>query len=218
MNRLFLHNLKGKIRTQFIAGFAAIIPLAVTFFALKFLFDASEKISRPLLERTLGFSVPGVGIIMAVILIYIVGILATNLIGRRILRFGEQILLKIPLAKNIYIASKQLIEVTMAKDSTAFKRVVLVEFPRPGMKSIALVTKVIVDKDTGRRFVSMFIPTTPNPTTGFMQIVPEEETIGLNLTVEEAMKIIISGGILLPREMSLSDARVESSSVGVPRG
>jgi uncharacterized membrane protein len=202
---------RRNLRTKLITGIITLIPLGITFLVLRFLFNSIEDITRPILSRILayffadlslwrmsGYLVPVAGIIITAVIVYTVGALASNLIGKRVIKFGERILGRIPLVRDIYTASRQITDALTASGKMQFKRVVLIEFPRPGIMVIGFVTSVMNNGADGRKFLSVFVPTTPNPTSGFLELVPEEETTDTTLTVEEALKMVISGGILSP--------------------
>jgi uncharacterized membrane protein len=148
-----------------------------------------------------GISIPGVGLVATLLLILAIGMLATNIFGRSLVSFSERIVDRIPVVKGIYMLFKQVSDTVLNRDRGAFRQVVLIEYPRKEIWSVAFVTGVSsgeVQKVTERKLVNIFVPTTPNPTSGFYILVPEEDMIPLTMTVEEAFKLIISGGMVTP--------------------
>ncbi len=212
-----IQRLKQDLKNDLIAGLLVVIPLATTIWltitianwVINFLtripkqinpFDGLNPFLVNLLNLTVGLTVP-------LLCILLIGLMARNIAGRWLLDFGERILQAIPLAGAIYKTLKQLLE-TIFKDSNGrFRRVVLVEYPRPGVWSIGFVTGEIgaeVQSHFSNEMLSVFIPTTPNPTTGWYAIVPESGVINLALPIEDAFKVIISGGIVSPDAVSLA--------------
>jgi uncharacterized membrane protein len=152
-------------------------------------------------ETYLHFHIPGLGLIFVVILVFAVGLLARNIVGRKIVHLGENIVERIPLVRILYAGLKQLLETIFLQKTDAFKRVALVEYPRRGTYVIGFITgesKGEVQDKTDKNMINVFIPTTPNPTSGFYMLVPDDELVVLNMNVEDAFKLIISGGIVSP--------------------
>ena len=198
--------IKSTIRGYFLAGLLVIVPLGVTLFvitAILRLIDRLLIIIPPKFhpETYLPFKIPGLGLVLAIVLIMITGILVKNYIGRRVVAFGEYILSGIPLVRPVYVAVKQVIQAMFGDTPYAFKRAILVEYPRKGVWAIAFVTgrtyEEIAEK-TKKKTINVFLPTTPNPTSGFYLVIPEEDTISLDITVEDAFKLLISGGVVEP--------------------
>jgi uncharacterized membrane protein len=154
-------------------------------------------------DTYLPFHIPGIGLILVIIIILAVGVLFRNLVGRRVVHFWENMVDRIPIARIIYSGVKQLLESFFLQKNDAFKRVALLEYPRRGTYVIGFLTgesKGEVQSKTDKKMMNVFIPTTPNPTSGFYILIPEDELIILNMTVEDAFKLIISGGIFSPPE------------------
>jgi len=211
---------KKRFKTRMITGLIVIIPFFITLYIISFInkiflplvkkIGFLDKLSTqyPILENIIGITF---GAIITFTFIYIAGILATNILGKRIIIIGESIINKIPIIKTVYSLSKQVIESVTLSSSQAFKRVVWLDYPTKGTKVLGFITKDLIEKNTNARYVCIFMPTTPNPTSGFMMVVPETDVIDSGLTVEEAMKIIISGGMFLSKEFSLSDTKLNHS-------
>ncbi len=190
-----------KIRNVFITGIVVVLPLAGSLYILYFIFSLINQGTGPSIEMIFGRKLPGVGVIFSFLLIFLVGLFARNFIGRKIISYGEKILLKIPLFNSIYISIKNVLDAIFNENFSSFKKPVLCEYPRKGIYSIGFLTKdssPYFDTITGQELYNVFLPTTPNPTTGMFIMVPINEGIILDLTIEEALKLIISGGIINP--------------------
>ena len=196
------------LRKYILAGMVVWLPIIVTFVILRFIIDLLDqtislipRAYQP--EMLLGTNIPGLGVILSLFLLVITGIIATNIIGQRLFVWSESILAKIPLVRTIYNTSKQVIQAMFSPNSKAFRKVLLVEYPRKGIYSIGFQTGVTtssVREHIGKDLVSIFIPTTPNPTAGFIMMFPQSEVIELSMSVDEALKFIISLGMMQPAE------------------
>jgi len=195
------------IRSRFIAGLLVVTPLWLTYVALRFFFRTLDSFFAPLIRKSFGFSIPGLGFLLLVGFIYLIGMITSNILGRSLFHFWESILHRIPLVRNIYQGAKQLIHTISISKTSGFKRVVLVEYPRSGLYAVGFVTNSVEDKTSGKQFVVVFIPTTPNPTSGVFEMVPENEIIETNLTVEDGIKMVISGGLVTPPNFALHTER-----------
>jgi len=198
-------NLRKTIEKQFFAGLAVLLPIGLTIYIVWVLFNLVSKgfspviIKIPLLEELPIFVIKVISFIITFIIIWAIGLVATNIIGRKVIKLPEVLLMRAPIVNRIYQTIKQIIQ-TIIVSKTAFRQVVLVEYPRKGLYTVAFVTNIFEVK--GKRKFSLLIPTTPNPTTGFFAIVPEEDVIPLKITVEDCMKLIVSGGIITPEGYS----------------
>jgi len=215
--RRWLPGLRALLRTRIIAGLLTVIPIWVTYVIVRWIFDMMRGATEPLAQKTkdviveanktilpeqvqvyLDWIVPLLAVLLTLFILYILGLLSANVVGRRLIGAVERGFAKMPLVKTIYSSTKQIVMTLGGARSMDFHRVVLVEFPHPGMKCIAFLTSVMEDADTGRKMANVFISTTPNPTTGYMQIVPLERVSETTWTIEEAVKLLISGGIVSP--------------------
>ncbi|MDI3547712.1 MAG: hypothetical protein PWR10_1364 [Halanaerobiales bacterium] len=195
-----------KVRNLIFTGILVILPLVASIYIIYFLFSVIDRWTRPLIEILIGREVPGVGIIFTFLVILFVGLFATNIIGKRIIIFGENILLRIPLFRNIYISIKKVLEAIFTRNTSSFKKPVLFEYPRKGLYQVGFLTRdssPYFDSITGRELYNVFLPTTPNPTSGMFILIPKEEAIILDLSIEDALKLIISGGILSPESLTI---------------
>ncbi|UFS71285.1 DUF502 domain-containing protein [Geomonas sp. RF6] len=192
-----LRHLKGK----FAAGLFIVIPVGITLFILKFLFNFADGILGSYLDYLLSaithreYHMPGLGMLTGMVVIYLCGILATNVMGTRILRWWDEWLSRIPLVKSIYTSSKQLTKV-FKEGKTSYRRAVFVEWPRKGVLAVGFVTAEVV-RD-GAKLVVVYVPTMPNPTSGFALFFREEDVSDSGMTVEEAVKFVVSGGAVVP--------------------
>ncbi len=189
------------IRTTFVAGLIVVVPIGLTVWILIWIFNGVEDLLAPVVawifERFGAEPITGVGFGITVLLIFVIGIIMTNVVGRRIVRWGESMLGKIPVARLLYVAFREVFRGFSEENANSFLAVVLVEFPAKGMRTIGFITKEDVDKD-GRPVYNVFIPTTPNPTSGFLEILHEEDIIRTRISVEDALKMVISGGRMSP--------------------
>jgi uncharacterized membrane protein len=195
--KIVVNHLKG----TFIAGLFVVIPIGITIFILKFLFNFTDGILSSYLDQLFSLTnhqelhVPGLGIITGAVVIYLAGLLATNILGKQLLHFGDELLSRIPLVKSIYSSSKQLTKV-FREGKSSYRRAVFVEWPRPGVKAVGFVTAEV--ERNGERLVVVYVPTMPNPTSGFALFFREEEVSDSGMTVEEALKFVVSGGAIVP--------------------
>jgi uncharacterized membrane protein len=187
--------MKKRIRKYFISGLIVVVPISLTVYILWAIIKFTDRLYP---SSFLPFYVPGFGIVITFVTIFLVGLITTNILGKRLLSLGEYIISRVPLVKEIYHSIKQIAEALFSQKEKNFRRVVLIEYPRNGIYTIVFVTGVaqqsFQDK-TGKRLLNVFVPTTPNPTSGFFLMVSEEDVTELDITPEEAFKLIISGGM-----------------------
>ena len=195
------------LRRAFVAGLITLIPLAVTFFILRFFFNVLDDAVQPLVERIFDREIPGVGIGLMAAAVYLVGLLVANFIGRRIVDYTERGILRVPIVRWLYHLTKQIID-SLQVAGSAQLRVVLVEWPKKGTYSIGFHTSSVKAQD-GRMYHCVLIPTTPTPQTGLMAYLPEDEVVATQLTVEEGIKLVVSSGVLTPPDLMthIKDAR-----------
>ncbi len=205
------------LRRYLAAGLLIWVPLGVTLLIIKFLVDAMDQ-SLLLLPQALrpDVRIPGLGILLTAAIVIGTGMIVTNLFGRRLFRWGERALNRIPLVGTIYGSVKKLTETIFSGSGKSFRRVVLVEYPRAGMWTLAFLTgtgAAEIDAHTGCETVNVFVPTTPNPTSGFMLVIPRQEMVELAMSVEEALRMILSVGAVVPetRKEAIAIDRVDAS-------
>jgi len=200
-----------KIRANFLTGTLIVVPLVLTFWFLYFIIDRLNFLLLEPVANILGWWAPAENIeVLSKILIFlllltlftIIGFATRVIILRNIFGFGEKILYRVPMVSNVYRAIKEISFAFFAQKRSVFQRVVLVEYPRKGVYQLGFVTSETrgeVHEKLGKKILNIFVPTTPNPTSGVLVLVPAEETISLDMTVAEAMKMVISGGTFVPR-------------------
>lgn len=196
------------MRRYLVAGLLVWIPLAVTLFVIKFLVDLVDQTLLLLPERwqpqqLIGFRVPGLGLLLTAAVVLLTGMVVANLFGQQLVRMGERLLGRIPVVRSIYASVKQVTETLFSSSGRSFRRVVLVEFPRAGAWSLAFQTgdgAEEVCRKTGQDIVNVFVPTTPNPTSGFFVMVPRQNIIELDISVDEGLKMLLSVGVVQPRD------------------
>lgn len=195
-----------KIKGYFITGLLVLFPFVLTIFIITWLFTKIDSILKGVisdfLEKIGLLSFPGVGFISVIIIILIAGLIARNYFGKKLLAIGHSIVTKIPLINRIYLAIQQISNAFLSEQREVFKKAVLIEYPRKGIYSIVFFTqdtKGEIQDKLPHDVVSVFLPTTPNPTSGFLLFVPKSDIIDLSMSVEEALKLVISGGAIIPR-------------------
>ncbi|MCR4300398.1 MAG: DUF502 domain-containing protein [Sulfuricaulis sp.] len=193
------------LRRYLVAGLLIWVPLGVTLLIVKFLVDLMDRtlLLLPVSiqpETLLGFRIPGLGLVLTAIVVLATGMIATNLFGMQLFTIGERILQRIPLVRSIYASVKQVTQ-SMFSSGKSFSKVVLVEYPRKGMWSLAFQTGSGADEiksKTGQEIVNIFIPTTPNPTSGFFLMISRSDVIELDMTVDQGLKMLLSVGVVIP--------------------
>ncbi len=206
----FLSKFFNSIRRIVMAGLLIWVPLGITIFAIKLLVNLLDQSLlllpyrfRP--EQLLGFNLPGVGIVISTLIIILTGFIVTNMVGRKMVHLGEDVLDRIPLVRSIYSAVKQVTHTLLSQDKNSFKQVLLIEYPRRGAWTMAFQTGEAMpnfNEITGKKLLTVFVPTTPNPTSGVIIMLPEEEVKKLDIDVEAALKFIMSLGVVMPGEKS----------------
>ena len=216
-----INNLKRRIRNVFLTGFLVTLPIALTVFIFIFLFKNLDALS-PTFTRWLillgaplpeGYRIPFLGVIMTFFIILLVGVLTTNIFGKKLLHLWERIIGKIPFVRRIYTGTKQVVKSIATADTKSFRKVVLIEFPRKGVHAIGFITgetRGELKHFTSGNHLNVFVPTTPNPTSGFLIFADSGEVIELDMTIEEGVKYVISGGIVNPEQARklIEDVRV----------
>ncbi|MEX0707885.1 MAG: DUF502 domain-containing protein [Woeseia sp.] len=191
------------LRRYFIAGLLVWLPLAVTVLLVRFVINVLNRLlpASYRLESWIGFEVPGLGLITAFVVVLVTGMLAANIVGRRMVDYWEALMRRIPIIRSIYAGAKNFAEIVFSDSGQSFKKVLLIEYPRKGLYSLAFQTATSlgeVQGRTGEDVVCTFVPTTPNPTSGFIIMVPKKDVIELDMAVDEALKMIISLGVVVP--------------------
>ena len=210
--------LQRRIRNIFITGVLITLPIALTYFILQFLFKNLDTLS-PVFTKILidmgapipeGYRIPALGLVITLLIVLAVGWFTTNFFGKQMINLGESLVEKIPFVRKIYKGSKQVVQSIAHADTTAFRKVVLIEFPRRGMLAIGFVTgsaRGEVQEYTREDVLNVFVPTMPNPTSGFLVFAPPEDLTEINMSIEDGIKYVVSGGIVDTENLKLIDAK-----------
>ena len=218
-----------RLRVYFVTGLVIFIPIVVTLYIVFQLFSKIDGLLRGVYGRVeflsfkigeVNYAIPGLGLLTLILIVLLLGLLAQTLVGTRVIRSGESILSRIPLISRIYVAIQQISHVFLTEKRSVFKRAVLIQYPRKGIYSIGFLTATAdtsTQDNLRQRCATIFLPTTPNPTSGYLLFVPEEEVIPMSITIEEALKLVISAGSVVPegpivKIPSLDIDQVESSA------
>jgi len=214
--------LPSRIRSDLFAGFLVVVPVGITFWVFFALVDLADGLIRALPavlqpETHLGFPIPGLGVVVTFVLVFLVGLGMRYYAGRRMFEVLERVLARVPLASSIYHGIKQVMETVAANRGEQFRQVVLVEYPRKGLYCLAFVTNqstfmTVEGVSEEEAMVSIFLPTTPNPTSGFYLLVPHSELRKVDITVEEAFKLIMSAGIVTPPGIRTASVWVDTEA------
>ncbi|WP_036539486.1 DUF502 domain-containing protein [Nitratireductor aquibiodomus] len=212
-----------RLRNYFLTGFIVTAPLAITAYLAWSMIGWVDSWVKPYIpfrynpDNYLPFAVPGFGLIVALIMITLIGFLTANFIGRTILATGENVLGRMPLVRSVYRGLKQILETVLSERSDTFKKVGLVEYPRKGLWALVFIAtetrgevQAKIDDDAGQT-IAVFLPTTPNPTSGYLLFVPKKDVIELKMTVEEGAKLVISAGLVAPEYHARTAALAEEA-------
>jgi len=192
-----------KLKTVFTTGLLTILPLAVTIYVFYVIFYFLDNLIGGLFESVFNFHIPGIGFVSGLLLILLIGFVASNIIGNRLIDFFDKIFQRVPITRGIYTSAKQIIDAFTVQGKNAFQKVVLLEYPRKGLYVIGFVTgqsRGEIQEKTAEETLNIFVPTTPNPTSGMLILAPRHEVTELKMSVEEGMKVIISGGLFSPSD------------------
>jgi uncharacterized membrane protein len=212
--------LRQKLQNIFFAGLLVTVPTMLSFFLLKFLVNYIDKVSAPIVNRFFHTSLPGIGFSVTILIVLTIGFLGTNILGKKLVSIGEHLLSKIPLVRNIYTSAKQILETVAFATEKPFQQVVLVPYPREDVYAIGLVTRKVPeyiltdsalpipqheDDTHGEQKFNVFIPSTPNFTSGLLVMFPRRDIIPLSMTIEEGFTYLMTGGILTPKKKEILD-------------
>jgi uncharacterized membrane protein len=208
------------LRTKIFAGILVILPLGITFFILKFVFNALHSTLDPLMPKVSvyllkrDFSIPGLGIIGFFVLLYLIGMIATNVLGRKLIHWTHKLFINIPVVKNIYSSSKQLTDAFSTTKKGSFRQAVFVEFPQEGNFVLGFITNELTDLEDEKK-ITVFIPTGFAPPAGHLLFLPKEKVLPSQMTVEEAIKTIMSVGIVTPPRLTISLTHAKSDKESI---
>lgn len=212
-------------RRYLAAGLLIWVPLGVTILIIKFLVDLMDQTLlllpsavRP--DALLGQHIPGLGVVFTIVVVLVSGMIVTNFFGRRLLQWGEQLLNRIPLVRTIYTSAKKITETIFSSGGKSFRKVVMVEYPRREMWTLAFLTgdgAGEVETRTGEKMVNVFIPTTPNPTSGYVLMVPRKDVIELSMSTDDGLRMILSAGVVGPEEKKPEAKKKKIANSGAAR-
>jgi uncharacterized membrane protein len=201
----------GRLRYYFLTGVIVSAPIGITMYIVWAFIDLVDRNVAPLLPVALQpggvmlLSIPGLGVIVALVAVTLVGFLTANFLGRRLVRLGERIVARMPIVRSVYSALKQIFETMLTQSSSSFRQVVLIEFPRKGVWAAAFVANERTGeagRRLGQELVAVYLPTALNPTSGYLLFLPKQDVVTLDMSVEEGMKLILSGGMVIPPDRS----------------
>ena len=207
------------IKRHFLSGVLVVVPLILTFWVLSFLFQAIDGMLQPLIHGLIGYYIPGLGIFTTILLIMLAGFFTRNIVGARLYALGDKLLTRVPLIRPIYLSAKQVLSALTKGNNETFKEVCLIEYPRKGVWVLGFVSGFsMADFGTGaKRYASVFIGSTPTPITGWTVLVSEAELFRVNMTVEDGIKFLVSGGVVAP-EMFRSQDNANKINAGEYQG
>ncbi len=186
-----------KLRAQFMAGLLVVVPVAASILILVWVFTTIDDILQPIIKAIAGREIPGVGFGVTIVLIYLAGVIVRNVIGKWLMKKGDSLMMRVPVFRGLYTGIRQIVQSVTVPDKTSFMQVVLVEFPRKEMWTVGFVTKELTAAN-GEKLVNVLIPTSPTPWSGFFQILKEKDVIRTQISIEDAVKMIVSGGMTTP--------------------
>ena len=203
--------IKGTIKKNIIAGLLVTVPVSLTYIVLKFVITRIDALVVPVVSKIIGekamenfngYFVPGMGFLILIFFIFFIGLLTTNFFGKKLFNFGELVLRKIPIVRVIYITIKKVVDTVSQSNESTFEKMALITYPRAPLKTLGIIvcdTPDSVSKNIEEPSVNVFVPTSPNPTTGFVIAVPIKDVDFLKMTVEEGLKMVISFGVVAPK-------------------
>ncbi|MDA0988300.1 MAG: DUF502 domain-containing protein [Chloroflexi bacterium] len=193
------------LRGTMVGGLLLLVPVIITYVVLKWLFDAIDGLLQPAIQEAFNRDVPGLGLLVLIVLLYVAGLVGGNFLGRRIIDLGRAMLLRIPIIGMVYSSAKQLIDALSGAESSSFRQVVMIEYPRKDAWTIGFLTGSTTDKD-GNPLSIIYIPTAPTPNSGWVALIPDGDVFYTDLTVSTAMRLVLSGGIIAPSMITTSQA------------
>lgn len=199
------HKIKTNFKNNLLSGLILTIPLFITIIVLRAIFNFFDRLVLPVVQKYFDINIPGLGIVISLLLIYIIGMITKNYFAKKTIERGEKILVRIPIAKTVYSSVKQILMTISGPDKNSFKKVLLVEYPRKGIFSIGFLNGEMYYQAENKTLLSVLVITSVNPTSGFLILVPPEEAKFTKLPVEEAMKLIVSGGIVTPEKIMIEE-------------
>jgi len=215
-----------------IAGVITVIPIWITWLVFDFILEKLRQVGTPPVQavshglQTVAPSLSAwllepwfqslLAVVLTLVALYMLGLTATFVIGNRMLQFFDALMQRIPFVQTIYGAAKKLVNALQQKPGGGGQRVVLIEFPAPGMKAVGFLTRVMTDKNTGQKLAAVYVPTAPNPTSGYVEIVPLDKLVGTDWTIDEAMNFVVSGGAVAPDSLVYNNPKSDATSDSAP--
>lgn len=210
--------LSQKLNKYFLTGLVVLGPLGLTILVVQWIVGAMDRAILGLLPNAIhpltlfGVHIPGLGVIGTMLLVFLVGMLASNIFGRTLLNYSEWVFSHTPGIKGVYNLFKQVTDTLFGKEKTGFRKVVLIEYPRRGIWTVAFLTGTTrgeLQRVTAQPTVNVFVPTTPNPTSGFFLLLPAEDVVELQMTVDEALKMVVSVGMVVPADRATIQLKIQ---------
>lgn len=202
--KTFVSRVLVHVRRTLVAGTLAAFPLIVTYWVVKWLFGLLDGLFAPLITRAVGFHIPGLGLLLALAVFYVFGMVSANVIGRQLAAGFDQLVRRLPVLRAVYSSAKQVVETFSAREGRDKQRVVLVEFPAKGHFMVGFVTKELEGSAIHPEgTIAVFVPTSPNPTSGALLFLAESAVIPTGMTTEDGFKIVLSGGVIVPEGLGL---------------
>jgi len=192
---------KSNLKNNLLSGLLVIVPIIITILVLKAIFNFFDKLIYPIINQYFDIYIPGLGILLGLFLIYLIGVFTKNYFGHKLIAFGEGMVVKIPIVKTVYTAVKQILLAFSQQEKSSFKQVLLLEYPRKGIYSLGFLNGELKFSHSKETLLSVLVMTSINPTSGYLVLVPRSQAIFTSLTTEQAMKMIVSGGIAIPKEI-----------------
>ena len=211
---MFFNKLMNTIKRHFVSGVLVVVPIILTYIVIKFLFDTVDGILQPIFVRIFGYSLPGLGLVTTLLIILLAGIFTRNIIGHKLFKISDYFLHRMPIIRPIYSAAKQLLEAVAKPSMNSFKEVVLVEYPRKGVYALSFLSNRIEVESKGA-FVSVFVPSTPTPISGMVILLPKDEIIPIDMSVEDGIKFLVSGGVASPSTLKRRVIEHDDSNKGI---
>ncbi len=190
-----------KIRAQFMAGLLVVVPVAASVLILIWVFDGIDHILQPIIRQIAGHDIRGVGFAVTIVLIYVVGVVTRNYIGKRLVKYGNSIMMRVPVFRSLYSGIRGIMQTVATPDKTSFLQVVLLEFPRKDIWALGFITKEMTT-ESGEKFLNVLIPHSPTPWSGSFEIVRERDIVRTQIAVDDAVKLIVSGGMTAPESFT----------------
>ncbi|AGG06760.1 MULTISPECIES: DUF502 domain-containing protein [Dehalococcoides] len=199
------------LRSRFLAGILIVVPVGASILVLIWLFQSIDNILQPVVSGIFGQEIVGLGVAFTILLVLIVGIILSNYLGHRVVKTFENLAYRLPIFGQIQKGVKQVLESVSGLKKASFREVVILEFPKPGLKAMGFITNRVVNKEDGQEYNLVFIPNVPNPTSGYLELVPDEKLMRTDIPVEVAIKMLISSGIVAPESFVAKKAPEETA-------